>query len=214
MNLPRKVFRKIFPTTHDLRVKKWFAVNGDKTLRVDYDLNEDSIVFDMGGYEGQWASDIYSRSNCQVIIFEPFPEFAAGIRKRFAKNNRIKVFEFGLGDKDEKIKLFSNNDGTSAFAQEGTSVEIEIRKASPFIQSLGIPRIDLMKINIEGGEYSLIADLIKENTISRIDNLQVQFHDFVDGAKEKMTALQKDLARTHQLTYQYEFVWENWSRIK
>ena len=184
MTLIKKAFRRIFPTVQAQRVKGWFAVNGDKTLRLDYDLNENSIVFDMGGYEGQWASDMYAKYNCQVFVFEPFPKFAAEIRNRFAKNNHIKVFEFGLGGQDEKIKIFSNDDRTSTFVKEGNSTEIEIRKATPFIHSTKVPKIDLMKINIEGGEYDLIEELIKENTISSIDNLQVQFHDFVPNAKK------------------------------
>ena len=30
-------------------------------LRLDYNLNENSVVFDLGGYEVQWASDIFSK---------------------------------------------------------------------------------------------------------------------------------------------------------
>jgi len=65
---------------------------------------------------------------------------------------------------------------------------------------------------IEGGEYDLLEHLIKTKYIKRIKNLQVQFHDFVDQAQERMDNIQKELSKTHQLTYQYLFVWENWER--
>jgi len=34
------------------RVIPWFAVNGDQTLRLNYDLDANSLVFDLGGYKG------------------------------------------------------------------------------------------------------------------------------------------------------------------
>ena len=33
-------------------VDRWFADRGDQTLRLDYDLNENSVVLDLGGYHG------------------------------------------------------------------------------------------------------------------------------------------------------------------
>ena len=39
----------------------WIKHQGDKTHRLNYDLNEHSLVFDIGGYEGQWANDIFSK---------------------------------------------------------------------------------------------------------------------------------------------------------
>ena len=70
-----------------------------------------------------------------------------------------------------------------------------------------------MKINIEGAEYDLLEHLIDTGLISNIHNIQVQFHDFVSNAEQRMIMLQKELEKTHGLTYQYPFVWENW-RVK
>jgi hypothetical protein len=44
----------------------------------------------------------------------------------------------------------------------------------------------------------------------RITNLQVQVHDFVPTAEQRMHALQRGLAQTYEMTYQYPFIWENW----
>ena len=70
-----------------------------------------------------------------------------------------------------------------------------------------------MKINIEGGEYDLLEDFIQSGEIKKIINIQVQFHYFITGAKTRMRKIQKSLRKTHVLTYQYPFIWENW-RIK
>lgn len=205
-----KIINKIFPSQQAKRVKPWVTINGDKTLRLDYDLNASSLVFDLGGYEGQWSSDIFSKYQCNILVFEPFRPFALNIRNRFYKNEKIRVFDFGLGKADEKINLYSNKDASSSFKQEGDVHEIEIKNATNFIRENHITQIDLMKVNIEGGEYDLLEELISSGLIIAVKNIQVQFHDFVPDALYRMKKIHSALLKTHSLSYQYEFVWENW----
>lgn len=213
MIIVNKIKNKIWPSKQSQRVKPWFKVKGDKTLRLNYDLNENSTVFDMGGFEGQWASDIFSKYLCDILIFEPFIPFALDIRERFQKNSKVKVFDFGLGNGDISLDLFADSDSTSTFKKKGSAHSIRIKQASTFIKENNIGFIDLMKINIEGGEFDLLEELIESDLIKNIDNIQVQFHDFVPNAYSRMRAIQAMLSKTHELTYQFEFVWENW-RLK
>ena len=53
-----------------LRVKPWFECNGDKTLRLDYKLNQESFVIDLGGYEGEWSADIFCKYGSNIYVFE------------------------------------------------------------------------------------------------------------------------------------------------
>lgn len=50
----------IYRTPDEARARPWFRDQGDSTLRLDYDLNADSLVVDVGGYLGQWSSDIFA----------------------------------------------------------------------------------------------------------------------------------------------------------
>ena len=87
-------------------------------------------------------------------------------------------------------------------------------RAVDFLQAHEIRAVDLAKINIEGAEYDLLDDLLDSGCITVFRNLQVQFHDFVvENAAARMHAIQQRLAATHELTWQYPFVWENW-RLK
>lgn len=209
----KRALNKIFPTAQAKRVKPWFHANGDKTLRLNYPLKNDSVVFDLGGYEGQWASDIYGKYDANILVFEPFLPYAKNISERFSMNKKIKVFNFGLGKQDQTLHLFSDNDATSTYRGKGEPHPIIIKRASSFMAENKIYYINLMKINIEGGEYDLLEDLIENNFIQHVENIQVQFHDFVPHAKERMNLIQQKLSATHDLTYQFEFVWENW-RLK
>lgn len=202
--------RKAYLPIQKKRVMAWFKIDGDKTLRLNYDLNENSIVFDVGGYKGQWSSDIYSMYDCRIFIFEPVKEFAENIKRRFQKNKKIKVFPFGLSSRTIKTKMLLSKDGSSAMLNGQDNELVDLIKASDFIQNNNIENIDLIKINIEGGEYDLLENLIEAKLIKRIKKIQIQFHDFVPNAEVRMKKIQKQLEKTHHLTYQYEFVWENW----
>ena len=45
-----------------------------------------------------------------------------------------------------------------------------------FVDSEKITEIDLLKINIEGGEYDVIPRLLDTKMINKIKYIQIQFH--------------------------------------
>ena len=211
---PPPVIQPQTPSRQSIRVIPWFKDNGDKTHRLNYDLSKDSVVFDLGGYEGQWASDIFSKYVCTVHIFEPYRVYAAKIQERFKKNDNVFVHSFGLAMNADSLMMTVSADSSSLFKDGDDATEVQMVEASDFFDKHHVETVDLMKINIEGGEYDLLDYLIEKHLVNRIENIQVQFHDFVDNAEERMHAIQAKLNDTHYLTYQYEFVWENWARKK
>jgi FkbM family methyltransferase len=204
---------KIFLSKEEKRILPWNQVQGDETYRVDYDLNENSIVFDLGGYKGDWTSDIYSRYCCYIHIFEPVKIYADNIKKRYAKNLKIAVYNFGLSEESREDSIYINNSSSTIFKKTTHNQKIVLVKFSDFIEDNHIPFIDLIKINIEGGEYDLLDHLIITGYISKIMNLQIQFHDFFYDSEKRMRTIQEKLEKTHRLTYQFPFIWENWKLI-
>lgn len=202
--------RALWTSPAEARVAAWFAAQGDATLRLEYELSAGSMVFDLGGYKGQWASDIHAMYGCQVYVFEPVPAFAAQIARRFRRNPRVRVFDFGLAAQSGTCRMGLAQDGTSMFKPGSETVEARLVGLSEFLRTEGAGNIDLMKINIEGGEYALLEHMLDEGLAARVRNIQVQFHDFVPDAEARMAAIQQRLARSHELTYQFPFVWENW----
>lgn len=202
--------KRICQPPQEKRVIQWFRDNGDKTLRLNYDLDENSLVFDIGGYEGQWASDVFSMYCCTIHIFEPVAEFADKIERRFSRNKKIFVHKFGLLNERKKARILLARDSSSFFKQGKNTAEVTLVSAVDFMRENDIQNIDLMKINIEGGEYDLLEHLIDTGFVKHIKNIQVQFHDFVPNAEQRMAKTQEHLQQTHSLTYQYPFVWENW----
>lgn len=204
--LSREVLRDPFL----LAVKRWFRDNGDNTLRLVYSLNSDSVVWDVGGYHGDFAAQINQRYSCQVFVFEPMPAFYSQCAARFDGKEHIKCLKFGLSDKAGWFDISDNADASSFVRGNGAGEQAELRPVIEMFDELGVSCVDLLKINIEGGEFEVLPALIHAGLIERVRYIQVQFHNFVPGATAKRDAIRTALAKTHVEMWNYPFVWESW----
>lgn len=203
------------PTIQAYRVQEWLDQGGDEVFRSNYQLSENATVFDVGGYRGDFAAEIVEKYGCLVFVFEPISGFSENIRQRFAGNPRVKVFDYGLGDADGQLTFDLDQDATSvatANSSKANSVIGDVRRFSAVVDELGVGEIDLVKLNIEGGEYAVINDINKAKFADKIKLLDVQFHDFVDSAMEKMTDSRNILLKSHTPAFAFDFVWERWIR--
>lgn len=204
--------RRILKDPFQLAVKQWKRDQGDLTRRYDYELADNCLVVDVGGYHGDFAAEIVQRFGCHVAIFEPMPAFYDFCVQRFVNEPRVSVYAYGLGSEDAVLEL-SDMDNGSSFHIKGNasnSVRAEIRDVDRVWRELNLSKVALMKVNIEGGEYPLIHRLIETDSISKIQHLQVQFHDFIDAATTQRESIRERLKHTHQESWCYPFVWENW----
>jgi FkbM family methyltransferase len=196
-------------------VQKWLSERGDWTYRLNYDLNKDSIVIDAGGYQGWFAEQIYNKYRCNVYVFEPAKEHYDLISNKFKNNPKIKVFNYGVGGVTETVNLNLQGDGTSVHTTNGKFIgieSIEVINILDCLKDLGLEKVDLLKLNIEGEEYSLLESLIKNNELKRFSDIQIQFHTFVDNAEERRSIIRKALSEDFTLEYDFEFVWEGWKQ--
>ena len=196
--------------TNAREVQRFFSDYGDTTVRLNYDLNENSIVFDLGFYMGDFTEKIINKYDCFVYGYEPIKRYYDISVHKFQNNPKIKIFNYGLGNCTEIVKIVDSADSSSIYQEALDDFEVvNIIDISDEISNLKIKKIDLMKINIEGSEYTLLDRMIKSGIIGIVDNLQIQFH------KEHETEITRDyiqshLKNTHNLTYNYTYVWENW----
>lgn len=205
-----------FPSVQDRELARWRQDRGDAVKRFVYPLSSDSVVIDLGGFDGQWASDVFSRYLSNIYVFEAIPEYAGDIALRFSGNSKIKVYPFAVGCESRVDFMRLAGVGSSMFpaANDEKNVRVEVVDAKGIFDLCGIAGCDLLKVNIEGGEYEVLPRLIDVGLISKIKNLQVQFHDIGEGSLSKIKSIQSDLSKTHVRTWSYELVWENWELKK
>lgn len=200
------------------RVIAWAREGQDTRKRLDYPLDATSVVVDLGGFEGQWASDIVARFGCEVHVFEPVGRFADHIAWRFAHNDRVTVHRVGLASRDGEAVFRLSGPGTSMFAEasgaaQGDAVPVRFAEAVGYLEQQGISRIDLLKLNIEGGEFDLLEHLVDQGRLASVGHLQVQFHDVVPAAAARREAIRARLAVSHELAWDEPWLWESWSRL-
>lgn len=177
-----------------------------------FELKGKPILFDVGGYKGDWAqiaTDRYGEST--IYIFEPVSEFYNIISERYKGNTNIKVYNFGLSDQNRTEKISLRGDSSSVFVEGGDFEEIKLRDIREFLFEEKIFHVDLIKINIEGEEYRLLEYLIKTPELNIFENYLIQFHGYVENYVERRDGIIKELAVYYDRIFNYDFIFEGWS---
>ncbi len=126
--------------------------------------------------------------------------------------DKIHVYDFGLSNKDMTLKLSYSDDGSSFHQTGSTLIDANVKSIINFIKEHKISKIDLLKLNIEGDEYAVLTELLDHHFIQNITDIQVQFHNFVPNAVRLRDDIRARLSQTHECTYNFVFIWENWRR--
>ena len=193
--------------------RKWNRDQGDRRLRLSYDLGPESVVLDCGAYLGDFTAEIVDRYQCEVFCFEPVPKYFAQLSKRFADRPRVVCLNYGIGASSREAKISLDEEASSVFQTAGSRRHetVRILGLDEALQRVGRRRIDLLKLNIEGGEFELLESILGRNLQTLFKHIQVQFHQVVPEFHGRRLRIRARLARSHRLTYDYYFVWESWS---
>lgn len=180
-----------------------------------FDIPENPTIFDIGGFKGDWvqiAMDNYK--NPTIHVFEPVKSFYEGIKRRWKNHPNVKVYNFGLSDKNREETISIQGDSSSVFIKKGEMEVIKLRDIREFLIEENIFHVDLAKINIEGEEYRLMKYLTSTSELNVFDNYLIQFHTFIDNHIEKRQAIVDEMSNFYDRIFNYEFVFEGWSTKK
>lgn len=100
----------------------------------------------------------------RIIAFEPAGENVAILRRNVEANGaaNVSVIQSGIGDAVEtrRLSLDADNKGKHSLVEgEGKSEEIAITTLDRALSDLGIDRVDLIKMDIEGWEAHAFAGM-------------------------------------------------------
>ena len=157
--------------TPNINQRKWFKDDGDNTLRLSYKLDESSVFIEVGGYMGFYSRKIINKFNPITFIFEPDTEYVEILKNEF--NDTAKIINKALGNIDDEVYLIEKGDSSfigDKSEQLLNSKKVEMISYDTFAKNENL-KVDLMSINIEGGEYELIDHIIEN--IENINYLQV-----------------------------------------
>lgn len=182
---------------------------GGNGENLKYQLTKDSVILDIGGYKGDFAEAMSHKYGAKVHIFEPVAEFAEECSNRFLGRAGIVVHRYGLSNCDEDVKITKCGEASSIFVSGAETESIVLKDVAS--ESVLHKKIDLVSMNIEGGEYTVLRRLIETGLIKNCKNVQIQFHTTYTSPANERNEIRELLSQTHIETYCYPFVWENWT---
>jgi len=138
-------------------------------------LNSNSIVYSFGiGEDISFDLELINKINCTVYGFDPTPKAV-----NFIKNNNFLnfiFFNFGLSDFDGEMSFEPPNNPEHASYKESKNgnLKFPVKKLSTIMKQLEHKDIDLLKLDIEGSEYSVLENILKEKIYPK--QMSIEFH--------------------------------------
>lgn len=187
----------------------------EERLRYEnYNLSPESLVIDCGGYHGEFARRILDTYGpVKIVVFEPIKEFYEIAKEALEFYQSATVINAGVGA-NQRTEQFGIQGGLTGRFNGGANgwEDVEIIELPVWLWRAG-GSVSLLKLNCEGMEFEIIPALIDSNVIHGIKNLQVQFHKLHEDDEQKYQEIREQLLATHELTYDFPWVWQNW-RLK
>eukprot|EP01116_Phalansterium_solitarium_P018731 TRINITY_DN5070_c0_g1_i1.p1 TRINITY_DN5070_c0_g1~~TRINITY_DN5070_c0_g1_i1.p1 ORF type:complete len:267 (-),score=5.89 TRINITY_DN5070_c0_g1_i1:9-809(-) len=199
--------------------EEFLKAGSDECTTVPHpELTEDSIVFEVGGNRGDFVALLLNHYRGIVYIFEPVAQYYLHLVERFSGNPKIRVFSFGLSDKDELVNIVKfgfKAEASSVFYQDTNgsfpTETIVLRSMSSVLQNFNVTKVDLLNINCEGCEYPVLEHVVEKNLVTRFSGIQVQFHrGLVTDQLQRKCRLEALLHNTHFEVFNFNYVWQFW----
>jgi FkbM family methyltransferase len=200
---------KVFISPHQ---KRWEDDNGDFTKILDYPIDENSQVIELGGYIGEWTEKLVNKFNPKLLIIEPIPMFVNKLKDKFKDYSKVTIDNSAISSSNKIIQLHVMESSTSeSIKVSGNKIKVNAYNIEHFVEKYNLNKIDLIQVNIECEEYPLLLHWITTDFLKNVKFIQIQFHTFCDDYEKRYSIISeglKDLG--FEIRYRYDFVWESW----
>jgi FkbM family methyltransferase len=116
------------------------------------------IVVDVGAHIGVFVAKALELGAEKVVAVEPDPGNVECLRRNFPRevaSGRVVIVPEGAWSGDGSLTLhIGKSSGWNSMIQDygGRSIEVPVRKLDDVVRRLGLPRVDYIKMDIEGAE--------------------------------------------------------------
>lgn len=159
-------------------------------------LNENSIVLDLGANVGKITQCLLDLYNCNIYCYEPNNYAFEILKNRFRENKKVIIFNKAVGKDDGKNYLYYHHlhdenpvkySTGSSLLKEKNNINSDNYKLTEIISINNIlnqfENIDLIKIDIEGYEYEILPFIIKNK--NKIKKVLCELHGSPETQKNK-----------------------------
>ncbi len=167
---------------------------------IDHIFNSGSIIYSFGiGNDISWDLAVIKRYRANVFAFDPTPVCEEWIKKQQLPNLFL-YHKVGLSDHNgtEELSVPENDLHVSyskVLTDSSAKTEIfSVNTLGQLMQINGHKSIDVLKMDIEGGEYNVIDDIINKSIFPTI--ILVEFHHRFDGVGIEKTRNSIDILKS------------------
>ncbi len=120
------------------------------------------IVLDCGANIGMVTRTMLNDGAALVVAIEPLPENLECLRRNLAKEieaRRVILYPKGVWDRDDVLEMSFENSGGASFVvdRHAGALKLPLTTIDKLVAELQLPRVDLIKMDIEGSETHALA---------------------------------------------------------
>lgn len=163
-------------------------------------LSNQSVVYSFGvGVDISFDLALIGRYNLNVFAFDPTPGSIAWLQEQ-SLPDKFHFFGYGLSDHNGTMAFFPpvNNHHISHSivpTKQSKSFDVPVKCFAQIINELGHSTIDILKMDIEGSEYQVIADILASGI--HIQQILIEFHHRFAGIGLSQTKTAIDYLYQH-----------------
>lgn len=176
-------------------------------------ISNSTVVVSFGlGEDVTFESALIERYGCYVFGFDPTPRSIQYVAENVS-NSRFSSFPYALADRDGLITFtpppesVADQVSASAYAKydatDTNAISVPCLTLNSIQTKFDIPKIDILKMDIEGAEFAVIEQAAASGWLNEISQLLVEFHHFLP----ELTPIQTRNAISQLRTAGFEIAW-------
>ncbi len=130
---------------------------GTLLKRLSKELPDNMTLVDVGGNIGSFFCQFINKCNI-IYVFEPVPRLYKVIQDSITNNNshKVQLISKAVGDLPGIVKMLDNNNSNVVSDYEEVEDSIDITVTTLDKELVTVPRIDFLKIDVEGYEFQVL----------------------------------------------------------
>ena len=172
------------------------------------------VVSAGAGLDVSFEEELVLKYGAKILIFDPSPTGIKTCERVFAGNCSVNFYEFGLAGKSGFVSFAAPLESDGESFQPTKAVDhremfrFECKSLSEVVREHQIGQAGLLKIDIEGSEYGVLVDLIK-NHPRLFPQIALEFHHKLPGMNPWKQRLKTLLVILRLRLLGYSVVWKS-----